>query len=256
MLKSLIFRRTFFLGILVLLIGLGAPGARATQLTNIQLGSPAGPGSYSYNSTTNVYTLTGTGAIDASGSSYSQGAFGDFAYTTVTGNFSFTANIATPTYWAGLLAMNSLNPEDMLAGVFVGSTNTSPDWGVEQVSSFDGAFSKTDYTYGSSFVWGNLTRSGNTFTESVSTNGSSWNVLTSENIPMLNTVYVGLFAGNGEFTGGTGNTGTFNNLSLTSVSQSSSNSVPAPNALGLFALLLAALMLIPRKDAGTEVRLV
>lgn len=92
--------------------------ALATQLTNVGVGgSPTG--SYSYDSATGQYTLTGKGVIANAGNNYNViNGFGDFAYTALSGNFTVTAHIAdnSGTGWQGLMAMNSLSPQDMLIG--------------------------------------------------------------------------------------------------------------------------------------------
>jgi hypothetical protein len=74
-----------------------------------------------------------------------------------------------------------------------------------------------------------ITRSGNTFTSSYSTDGSTWNAITSQTIGMNPTVYVGLDVAPVDSGVSNTSTGTYSNLAITSASPSLINSPSSAN---------------------------
>lgn len=235
--KSNIFLKLLMLGGLALAFTIGAECAFATQLTNVQLGTPPGPGSFSYDGATNSYTLTGQGGLSSVGNQSTVSAFGDFAYTAVTGDFSISAVVSSyTTGWAGILAMNSLNTADMDAGSFYDGQLAQD--AAQYVSSYNGTYQRATISGTSTGTWLRLTRSGNVFSEYASVTGSSWSLISSETIPMLNTIYAGLFVDTANYSTTTTSTSTFSSVSIPATQSGSASSVTAPATLGLLALSL------------------
>ena len=243
--------------LLTAVLCMGAHAALATQLTADYM-TYGGQGSYSYNSSTNQYTIDSTGDPNFAGStnpSYALTNFGTLAYTPISGNFDVSVQTVYeggPSAYglAGIMAMGSLNPSDVLASSLI-TVNYSTQDSID-VSSYESKSTQSSSTT-TGVSWSRLTRDGNVFTSYYSTDGKSWTELQSLSIPMNTSLYVGLYdsaACSGACNLSTyGHIVTFANLSigpyLSSTSGSgTSSAVPDPAATGLaiFALLLMLIL--------------
>lgn len=212
--------------------------ALATQLTNIRLGNPSAPaGSTSYNASKNTYTVSGEGWLAYASTNY----FGDFAYTSINGNFTVSTEITNYSGdgWSGIMALNSLNSQDIFVGSLLSMANPFGP-GYAYTTSYDGAVnSSSPPVTTASTYWLRLSRVGNLFTEYSSANGSSWNLSASETLAMGNTVYAGLFVNSAS--AGPTDTATFSNISGLPISAT------GPNTFTLLGLMLFALFVFPKK---------
>ena len=154
------------------------------------VGTVAAQGGDSYDS--GVFTLVGSGA-DIGGTA---DAF-HYIYQSASGNSSILGQVATeqivnPASKTGLMFRNSLDPADMEASVLV-----TPGDGIvfESRSAYGGTTSSTAVTNLTAPYWVQLTRSGNSFSASCSSNGLNWTSIgTAVTIPMATNVLVGLSA--------------------------------------------------------------
>jgi hypothetical protein len=139
-----------------------------------------------------VFTLVASGA-DIGGVA---DAF-HYLYQSASGNSSILGEVATeelvnPAAKTGLMFRNSLDPADMEASVLV-----TPGSGIifESRSAYGGTTSSTMVSSLAAPYWLQLTRNGNSFAASYSSNAVNWSSLgTSETIPMTANALVGLSA--------------------------------------------------------------
>jgi hypothetical protein len=139
-----------------------------------------------------VFTLVGSGA-DIGGTA---DAF-HFIYQSASGNYSILGQVAmeelvNPAAKTGLMIRNSLDLADMEASVLV-----TPGDGIvfQSRSAYGGATSSTAITNLAAPYWVQLTRNGNSFSASCSSNGVNWTSIgTAVTIPMATNVLVGLSA--------------------------------------------------------------
>ena len=178
-------------------------------------------GSASYSS--GVYTLGGAGADIWNTADGFQ-----FACTTMTGNGTYVAEVASMTNFAsygkaGIMMRSSLDPSSAYADVFLDQTKTAD---FEYRSSYGGS-AASNYSSGSfSTLWVKLVCSGSTFTAYYSSNGTSWTSMGSETISMGNTIFVGLITSS--HSSSTLATATFSNVSATgTVAQPPTVATPA-----------------------------
>jgi regulation of enolase protein 1 (concanavalin A-like superfamily) len=154
--------------------------------TGQDIGSVGVAGSNSSNG--GVYTVSGSGA-DCWGT---VDAF-HYAYEQMTGNGTITARVTSQTNtdgWAkaGVMMRNSLNASDAHASTYVTPGNgMACQWRIGSGSNSGGATSSGGVPY-----WVRMTRAGNMFTGSVSSDGVTWTQVGSQAITMYSTIYVGL----------------------------------------------------------------
>jgi PKD repeat protein len=117
-----------------------------------------------------------------------------YVYQTLTGDGQITARVAiqqNTNAWAksGVMIRETLssNSRNVLMALTPGNGST-----LQRRLSTGGTTVGTDGPLMAAPYWVKLTRSGNTFTSYVSTNGSNWALVGSDTIAMAETVYVGL----------------------------------------------------------------
>lgn len=178
------------------------------------IGSVGAAGSATYSGGT--FTISGSGA-DIWGTS---DAF-RFAYQQITGDVTIIARVSSITNtdpWAkaGVMIRNGLGAN--AAHVF---TAVTPQNGLafQYRSTAGGGSSHIAGTASTAPYWVRLQRLGNTFTSSVSANGTSWTVVGSVSISMASAVYVGMAVTSH-------NAGTLCTAPFTNVSLSTSTNIP------------------------------
>jgi hypothetical protein len=186
------------------------PQAR-TFGNNQDIGSPALAGSYTQNS--GVATLTGNG-LDI----YNTSDQFQFACLPVTGNATIIARVAsipssgaTPNAKAGVMIRNTLAAGSEQADVVISPTDSAR---FDYRTTTNGSTAETKITSLAIPYWVKLVRSGNSFTASISSNGSAWTMVGStQTIAMDPTVFIGLALTSCN-TGALA-TATFDNISIT-----------------------------------------
>jgi fibronectin type 3 domain-containing protein/regulation of enolase protein 1 (concanavalin A-like superfamily) len=183
-----------------------ATGALPSPWLSQDIGATLATGSSSYSA--GVFTLNGAG----SGAYYTPDRF-QFAYQAVSGDCSIVARVATqanlnPYAHAGVIIRDALTAT---AG-FVDVTLYPNGGGSLFQYRSDSGNPATVSGGGTAPYWVKLTRSGNTFTGSVSSNGTTWTTLGSTTVTMPSTVYIGLLQASG--INGTLATSTFDNVTL------------------------------------------
>ncbi len=176
-------------------ITLTIPAAIGIFAATQDIGVSSPTGSALFNSATSTYSVSGSGA-DVYGTSDQF----QYLYETLTGNGTITAYVASITdtnEWtkAGVMFRDSLAADGAYA--FLIATPTTTEGTAFQYRSGDGASANQNIQTTDSGTaapqWLQLTRSGNTFTAYISTNGSTWTQYgTPVTIPMASTIYVGL----------------------------------------------------------------
>jgi len=154
------------------------------------VGTVSAQGGDSYDN--GVFTLVASGA-DIGGTA---DAF-HYIYQSVSGNSIILGQVAAeeivnPASKTGLMFRNSLDPADMEVSVLV-----TPNDGIvfQSRSAYGGATSSTTNSTLAAPYWVQLTRNGNSFSASCSSNGLNWTSIgTAVTIPMATNVLVGLSA--------------------------------------------------------------
>jgi regulation of enolase protein 1 (concanavalin A-like superfamily) len=136
-----------------------------------------------------VYTLSGSGA-DIWGTADEF----HFAYRTLSGDGTIVARVASvqnvdPWTKAGVMMRETLSAGSKHASMFV---TQGKGLAFQRRTSTNGTSSHTSGGGGTAPYWVRISRSGNTFTAYVSTNGSSWTLVGSASTLMTSTIYVGL----------------------------------------------------------------
>ncbi|NYF77947.1 Ig-like domain repeat protein [Granulicella arctica] len=165
-----------------------------------------------------------------------------FAYYQLTGDGSIVVNLnsvttassATTLAATGIMMRNTLTCDSQMIDAHSGIGGSTALVSAYRSAANAGVF---DYLDGPVVAGTNLTlpahlqitRSGNTFTSSYSTDGSTWNVITSQTIGMNPTVYVGLDAAPVDSSVSNTSTGTYSNLAITSASAALINSPSTAN---------------------------
>jgi len=181
-------------------------GALPSPWLNQDVGTTFATGSSSYSA--GVFTLNGAG----SGAYYTPDRF-QFAYQAASGDCSIVARVATqansnPYAHAGVIIRDSLTDS---AG-FVDVTLYPNGGGSLFQYRADTGNPATISGAGTAPYWVKLVRSGNTFTGSVSADGTTWSTLGSTSVTMPSTVYIGLLQASG--INGTLAISTFDNVTL------------------------------------------
>jgi hypothetical protein len=117
-----------------------------------------------------------------------------FAYQSLTGDGSIVAHVtglgATNTWAkAGVMIRETLNANSTFADAIVTSANGTA---FQRRTSTGGTATTTAGPAATVPYWVRIERVGNTFTGSVSTNGTTWTAIGTETIPMAATVFIGL----------------------------------------------------------------
>jgi regulation of enolase protein 1 (concanavalin A-like superfamily) len=209
--------------VLAILIPAAAGGqSLPSGWSSSDVGSVGAAGNASFSSGT--FTVAGAGA-DIWGSA---DAF-RFAYTTLTGDGTVVARVASEQYvanWtkAGVMMRESLTPGSRHALMLV-----SPGKGLAFQRRVDtgGLSTSTAGGAGTAPYFVRLSRTGSTIAASTSTNGTSWTPVGSDTISMGATIYVGLAVSS--HVAGTTATATF-----TSVSVTASTTAPSTETLVFF----------------------
>ena len=194
------------------LVALMIPVAAAAQSlpsgwSSADIGSVGAPGSASVSGST--FTVAGAGAdIWDSADAFR------FAYTTLTGDGTIVARVATEQYvanWtkAGVMMRESLTPGSRHALMLV-----SPGKGLafQRRAETGGLSTSTGGGAGTAPYFVRLIRTGSTIAASTSANGTSWTSVGSDTIAMGATIYVGLAVSS--HVAGTTATATFTNVSI------------------------------------------
>jgi regulation of enolase protein 1 (concanavalin A-like superfamily) len=192
-----------------------AGGGLPSPWVSQDIGSPSAAGSATYASGT--FTVNGDGA-DISGTSDSF----QFVYQPVSGNCTIIARVVSLTNvvqdWAkaGIMIRESLNADSTFAlGNFTTNVaNTVHSWTLLHRDTTGGSATQT--VWGTDQVtpyWLRVVRSGSSFSGYVSSNGSSWTLITTATINMASNVYVGMAVTS--HAAGTLSTATFDNVSVT-----------------------------------------
>jgi len=163
-------------------------------------GLPASVGSFSYDSVTGIYTMTAAGEDIWNVPDFPGAGAGDYhdefhyAWKSLSGIGSIVAKVESMTntnVWAKAGVMIRETPDanspNFMVAVTPGSGVTAQYRGTPGGAS--GNVSQPGVT---TPQWIRLSRSGNTFTADYSANGSAWNTLVSEEIPMGPSVLIGL----------------------------------------------------------------
>jgi regulation of enolase protein 1 (concanavalin A-like superfamily) len=161
-------------------------------------------------SSNGTFTVNGSGA-DIWGTA---DAF-NFMYQQKNGNFQITARVATEEHTnsgakAGVMIRETLSASSTFAATLI-----TPGNGIEfdaRTSTGASDIAPVSGVAGSAPYWLRITRSGNTFTSAVSSDGNTWTTLGSQTITMANTIYLGLCVCAHDTT--QLNTSTFDNVSI------------------------------------------
>jgi regulation of enolase protein 1 (concanavalin A-like superfamily) len=177
-----------YLEVTTLISATTAPTSAAAAVfgTNADIGSVATAGTSSF--ANGIYTLT-----DSGGDIWNPAVAFQYDYQTMIGDGSITVRVSSLTNtdpWAkaGVMMRQSLDPEDLFTAVYATPGNGVvfqglPSAGASDFSSGVGATAP---------CWVRLTRSGNSFSSSTSTDGIAWTPIQTITIAMSAQVYVGL----------------------------------------------------------------
>lgn len=181
--------------------------------TGANVGSTGNFGSQCFLSATGTYSVVGGGSI----SSTTTDGF-RFIYATLTGNGSIIAKVnsltTTNNNKAGVMIRESLANNARHASSLV--VRASGAWRrqfVRRTSTGGTATITQPNNTTTPPYWVRIVRSGNTFTASVSSNGTSWTQISSATISMANTTYIGLAVASGSTTSSA--TASISNVSTT-----------------------------------------
>ena len=157
--------------------------------SSLDIGAVASAGTASFNSVSGVYTVQASGA-DIWGTADEF----HFIHRRLTGDGSIIARVDSLVdthQWAksGVMIRESLAVGSKHAVTIITPDNGA---GFQRRTTTDGSSSHTSGAAVTAPRWLRLTRSGNTFTASESTNGSNWTVIGSDTVVMGSQVYYGL----------------------------------------------------------------
>jgi glucose/arabinose dehydrogenase/regulation of enolase protein 1 (concanavalin A-like superfamily) len=176
--------------------GGGGGGALPTPWADTDIGNVGLKGSASYNSSTSVFTVSGSGS-DIWGTADSF----NFVYQALTGDGQVTARVTGITntnYYAkaGVQIRQSLSPTDASVTLdLIPNGGGAAGGGLEMLSrtTNGGSTVLTQGAVAMTPMWLKLVRRSTTITAYVSSDGNGWSVVNSTTIPTLGgTVYVGL----------------------------------------------------------------
>jgi regulation of enolase protein 1 (concanavalin A-like superfamily) len=182
----------------------GTGGALPPPWVAQDVGAVAAAGSESYDGS--VYSVTGSGAGIASTADEFR-----YVYQTASGNCDIRARVTGVSgdalSRAGVMIRETLNANSANASMLL----TGGQGAVfERRTSTGGTTSATTASTVTAPSWVRVQRSGNTFTASVSADGTTWNVIGSASITMGQNIYIGLATSS--HTDGTLSTATLDNV--------------------------------------------
>jgi regulation of enolase protein 1 (concanavalin A-like superfamily) len=196
-----------------------ASGALPSGWSDADLGTVQTVGTAQYATANgNTYLVTGQGSgIGGAADSF------NYAYTQVTGNFTFTTRLASYSGAdlnnTGIMMRNSLTSNDMAVTMVLGSTGAR----IAEMGARSSAGGNMKWVTGNEYTvmpaWFRLRRAGNIFTASASADGQTWFTVGTATVPMGSTYYVGLVACSGDTTGDTTETSNFDNVDLVATPQ-------------------------------------
>lgn len=177
------------------------------------IGSTGSFGSECYSSATGSYAVVGAGTLTSTNVDGFR-----FLYATLNGNGSITARVRTLTSTnenkAGVMIRESLSNNTRHASSLIARASNA--WRAQFVrratAGANAAITQPNTTTTPPY-WVRIARSGNTFTASRSSNGTSWTQTGNATIAMPTTAYVGLAVASGST--GASATATFSNVSTT-----------------------------------------
>ena len=185
------------------------PPSLPTGWSNDDIGAVAAGGSASFDSGTNRFTVSGSGA-DIWGTADEF----QYAFTDLSGDGAITARVAsltTENAWtkAGVMMRDGTAAGAAHATMFV---SAAKGLAFQRRTATNGTSTSTPGGTGVAPYWVRVARSGNTFTASVSTDGTNWTVVGTDTIAMGSTIKVGLAVTS--HIDGTLSTATFDNVSI------------------------------------------
>ena len=175
--------------------------------TDTDIGGVGAAGSANYSS--GVYTVKGSGT-DVWGTADEL----NFAHTSLTGNGSIVARVASETNTAAWTKVGVMMRETTAANSKQAFMIVSPGKGLafQRRTTTGGASTNTAGPAGTAPYWVKLKRSGTTISAYVSTNGTAWTLVGSDTFTMTSTIQVGLAVSS--HVDGTLATATFSNVTV------------------------------------------
>lgn len=173
------------------------------------IGAVGAPGNATYDGTTGQFVVSGSGAdIWGSADEFR------FAYTSLTGDGSIVARVATVSNenaWtkAGVMLRDGFGAGAVHATMFV---SAAKGLAFQRRATANGSSTSTAGPLATAPYWVRMSRSGNTMTAAVSTDGTNWTTVGSQSIAMNATIQVGLAVTS--HLDGTVSTATFDNVSI------------------------------------------
>lgn len=165
--------------------------------TGVNIGSTGNFGSECYNEANGIFSVTGAGSLTSTNVDGCR-----FIYATLTGDGSITARVTALTNTnnnkAGVMIRESLASNARSAASLI--VRASGAWRcqfIRRTSTGGNASITQPNTTTTPPYWVRVVRSGNTFTASRSSNGSSWTQIGNATIAMSATTYIGLTVASG-----------------------------------------------------------
>jgi regulation of enolase protein 1 (concanavalin A-like superfamily) len=173
------------------------------------IGAVGAPGNATYDGTTGKFVVSGSGAdIWGSADEFR------FAYTSLTGDGSIVARVASignENAWtkAGVMMRDGLSAGATHATMFVSSAK---GLAFQRRATVNGTSTSTAGPPAGAPYWVRMSRSGNTMTAAISTDGANWTTVGTQSIAMNATIQVGLAVTS--HLDGTVSTATFDSVSV------------------------------------------
>ncbi|BCU79359.1 LamG-like jellyroll fold domain-containing protein [Luteolibacter sp. LG18] len=173
----------------------------------VDIGSPGLTGRAEFYN--NVHTMTGAGPLGGTTDSFR------YVYQALSGDGSITARVSTlqntgTSARVGVMIRDTLASNSRMVAL---SVNGSGAWQWQRRTSAGGSATTTASSSGTApNLWVRIVRTGNLFTASRSTNGTTWTTISTATVSMATNCYIGLNVASG--TAGTGNTSSFDNITV------------------------------------------
>ncbi|MDQ2715722.1 MAG: PQQ-dependent sugar dehydrogenase, partial [Chloroflexota bacterium] len=175
-----------------------------TPWADSDVGSPTLKGSATY--TNNVFTVNGAGT-----DIYKTSDQFNYAYQPVSGNGTLIARVTSQTNTSSNAKAGIMFKQSTATGTSYILIAVAPGGGIKVQYNFTGSTGGGTYTFPN--VWMKLTRVGNTFTASVSSDGITWTRVISKTLTITGSATAGLFVCSHKATAI--GTATFDNVSFT-----------------------------------------